>query len=454
MPGIADATGVAWRNGDFYDHVLTDWYEETVVDSRNNVTAWYDMIQTNAKNVVGGKFIVWPVRTTRNEGTGYMDAEEGFLPDPGAQGFDNFTQHMKDFYGRIKISGKSMRQAEQDRSSYLDLVDTEMSGVIEDAKIEWQQAVWNDGSGRYAQVTTVGASGDLTLELSDGVNDKTTCDTAPTKWLRAGMRLMFVTAAGVANVTLYIVTIDSDTNITVDPSPTGSGDNTGVVAGDWACKASRAPSTERRDSSYRRACMGLEGMLSDVGVLDGNGLASGQTGSYDETGVDTAAAGFQGILATAAFPWNQGIVLDNGGTPRDISDTVLQQAFSDAEEQNNANIKLMLCSYPTYNSYITTFADNRRWNNTMTLSGGHKALDFNGVPFYKDKDAYKNRVYFLDMSQITRKEVSPLEWLNKDGSIWRNVTDKDHWEAAFVVTSQLVAKMRQRVGALLTDLNA
>ncbi|MCP3960850.1 MAG: phage major capsid protein [bacterium] len=456
MPGIDDAVGVQWRNGGFHDHILTDFYEETLVDARNNVTAWYDMVAAEDKDIVGGKFVVWPVHEGRNEGVGYMDAR-GNLPDPGSQGFDTFVTHLKDFYGRIKIDGKTFRSASHNAASYLDAVDTEMQGALIDAKIDWQRAAFNDGSGRLAEVTVVGAGGALTLGLHTGITNSTTCDNDPTQWIEARMRVMFVTSAGASPVTKVIQQVVDGTQVVVGDTFAGAADNTGVVVGDWAVRGTREGTTDTRDSGYRNEPPGLEGFFKATGIFDGNGLppaGATQTGSYDNTGVSAAAAGFQGILATAAFPWNQAVINDNGGTPRDNSEALMQALVSDAEKQNNSNIDMILSSYESYDQYVANLVIFKRFNDTGTLVGGHKVLDFNGVPWYKDKDEYRNRVRALDLSQFRRKEVAPLNWLNQDGSIWSRVTDKDAWEAAFNLTHTCTVKLRQRIGATLVDLNA
>lgn len=456
MAGISDAVGVQWRNGDFHDHILTDFYEETLVDARNNVTAWYDMVATEDKDIVGGKFVVWNVHTARNEGVGYQDAR-GFLPDPGAQGFDSFMTHLKDGYGRIKIDGKTFRQAAMDRASYLDAVDTEMQGVLIDAKINWQRAAFGDGSGRLAEVSAVGTNGDLTLILSTGITNSTTCDTDPTKWIEPKMRLMFMTNAGATPITKVVQSVTDGTNIVVGATFDGAADNSGIVANDWVTRGSREGSTSLLDGGYRNEPPGLEGFFKATGIFDGNGLpptGATQTGSYDNTGVSAAAAGFQGILATAVFPWNQAVINDNGGTGQANSEALMQTLISDAEETNNSNIDMLLSSYATYNQFVGLLVDQKRFNDTGKLVGGHKVLDFNGIDWYKDKDEWGNRVRALDLSQFRRKEVAPLQWLNQDGSIWNRVLDKDAWEAAFVHTDTCIVKLRQRIGAVLLDLNA
>jgi hypothetical protein len=452
MAGIDDAVGVQFRNGDLHDHILTDHYLPVLADALNNVTTWYDMIGTRAPKKTAGKFMVWPVHKGRNYGSNAMDSR-GYLPDPGAQSYDTHTLKMSPFYGRIKIDGETKDRAQTDIASYLDAVETEMEGAITDSRIDWQRQACNDGSGRLAEVTT-NTSGTIVCQLHSGVSvgGAGLCTSEPTQHMAVGMRLQFMTEAGATPVTRWVTAVTNATTITVSITEGGATEGTGIAVGDWICRVSREGSTSLLDGAYRNEMMGLEGIYDDRGVLDGNGLASGQTGSYDTTETDPTAAGFQGILATSANEWNQAVLLE-AASLRDCTDDLLQIAVSDAERLNNGKVDLLLSSFGVYNVYLSTLVADKRFNNTLEIHGGHKVLDFNGIGFVKDKDIYLNRVYGINMDVMNKHEVTPLHWLQDGSSIWSRVTDKDAYEAAYKLECNNWVDVRQRTGFMMTDLN-
>ena len=76
---IATATGAAW-GGDFHAHILTDMYLDAMADARNNAAvAWSLMPAGNAERVAG-KYIKFPIHTTRNMGTNAIRPGDSTFP--------------------------------------------------------------------------------------------------------------------------------------------------------------------------------------------------------------------------------------------------------------------------------------------------------------------------------------------------------------------------------------
>jgi hypothetical protein len=227
-----------------------------------------------------------------------------------------------------------------------------------------------------------------------------------------------------------------------------------AAAGDWIVRCSSGSTAAQaiKDSAYRREMMGIGGVFSDTGTLNGM-VASGTQQSAAEDDTVTSTAFFQGISATTQA-FNRAVVLDNGGSGnRPLTEELMQQAISDAEEINNANIELILSSFPTYNSYVKLLTPDKRYNNTLELAGGHKTLTFNGVGWVKDRFCYQNRVYFLALDQFHILETSPLQALvGGDVTTWERLQDLDKYWRGWTWEDNMIVEVRNRTGAVLTEL--
>ena len=456
MAGIQDATGVQFASGqDFFDHILTDWYEPIIVDTRNNSAVLWMLLPNAGRRNIAGKFVTYPARTTRNNQGFNAVHPGGKFPDPGSQGADTHTFRYRHMLARVLIDEDTMDAANTNGGSYADVLQFEIEGLMDDIVIQQNRMVHNDGSGRLAEVVSTTGT-DVTLRINQDIEGAATCTTKPTLFIEEGMRLAFMTNLGASIAVKYVTAIVSDSVIQVADTPTGANDTTGIAAADWVCLISGeyTSATDFIQSGFRAEPMGIAGIYSDAGVLDGNGLASGQTGSNDLTTTSTASAGFQGIAANASNAFNQGIILDNGGVARPITESLMQQALSDAEETNNANIDLMLSSFSTYNSYVALLTPDKRYNDTLDLKGGHQVLSFNGIGWVKDRHAYGNRVYFMAMDQFKIYENRPLSWVDFHGRRWDILPDDDKFQARMKTQYTVACDVRNKTGALLVDLNA
>jgi hypothetical protein len=449
------ATGVQYASGqDFYDNILTDHYRNVVVDGRNNSTVLATKIPKNTE-FVGGKFIGWPARTTRNTGVNSVRMAPGFkMPDPGFQGSEWFTMKPRHIYARCKVDGPTMTAARLDVDRYIDLIDTEIGGLTDDISVVENIMLHNDGTGRLAEVVSVVANTSVTLRVNQGIEGATTCTSPATMYLTPGMRVGFLAADGTTMAVFYILSVSGNV-ITTALTLGGANDTTGIVANDWVVRASTtdAITSPEFSSGYKSEPMGLAGIFSDNNIPDGNGRASGQTGT-DYYGTTTTLWGFQGVDA-ASLSFNQAIVLDNGGVARPLTEALMQQAFSDVEERNGGAIDLMLSGFAARDTYVDLLLPSKRFNNTMELEGGHAALNFNGRAWVQDRHCYRNRVYFLGLRQggFTRYEVEPLNFLDFHGHKWdRTGFDDDAWQCAMVERFNYGVNVRDRCGALLVDI--
>lgn len=446
--GSSGAPGVQFATGDAsHDNILTDFYLPRVADARNNSAVLFAMLPKTS-NRISGKFVVFPVLTTRNlDGTNTIKPG-GSLPDPASQGSDTYTFMPRHQYARIKIDGPTMAAAQTNGGAFLDVLDIEMNGIVDDIVIETNRMLHNDGSGRIAEITAINTD-TLTLKVNDGIEAAANAGTDVLQhFIQDGQRVMACTDIDGSHRT---TTFDSSYDKATATVDIASGDGSNVSVGDWLTRVSTdtAAPGNSTNSGYRSEPMGIGGIIADGQVADGNGLASGQTGTDGNIGA--TGVGFQGITSVGN-EFNQAVIIDNGGTSRPISERLMQTMVSDFEEENNGDVSLLMSSYGTYNSYVDLLIPDKRFN-TTELHGGHKALDFNGIGWIKDRFCYGRRVYGLNMPMFNVYEMEPLHFLDFHGQKWDRLEDVDAYQCAMVARWTTGVDVRQRAGCLLADLD-
>lgn len=476
LQGIESAPGVAFNDTatrSFATNIITNDFLPILADARNNSTVLWNTIKDAQGFTISGRFCLWPVQVSRNTGHG-SGKPGGVLSDPTSEGYRTYTSETRTKDARIKVEGEVLRRARTDGGAFITAVTREMDSMMDNIAVSMNREIHNDGSGRLGQVqatisgstTAVVVKWNTDLEGSASLMSGATALLGkPTMYLEVGDRISFMTSAGVlraltvgAQNSFYVLAV-TPTTITVEVT-LGSGTAvlasafaTAPTAGDWIVRSKSEVVTDYTSTAFMAEMMGFGGILSDADVNDGLGLAgSQQSGSYNVTGTATA---FQGV-ASSGNTFNQGIVLDNGGSGlRALTEALMQQSLSDSEEINNANVDMIVMPYGTYNSYVKLTVPDKRYTNTTELKGGHRSLDFNGIPIVKDRFCVPGRAMFIATDNVRRFTVQPLQPLAYEGvTTWERLRDKDAYWTGWVVSENIGCLVRNKSGALLTELNA
>jgi len=479
MAGTTFATGgVTYASGQpYYDNILTNFFLQLLPDARNESSVLLGMIEKTGKTPVSGRYLVWPVLFGRNTGVGSV-GYRGAIPDPGYRNSATCTALSRVGMATIELDGDTIRHGKTNGGAYAEAVKLEMEGVIKDIMIDRARQVHNDGSGRLAEVDTCsGTTAVCTVKVNSSIEGASTTNPAGTldQYFEIGERVMFVAAGGGTPRSVYssqigayvfsIAVSGSTVTITFTDTPgkaTSTNFNSNPASGEWIVRCSQdASTTTTTDSAFKREIMGIGGIYSDIGVLNGMVAAGSQqsAGTYDDT--NTVTSWFQGVVCSTNT-WNQGIVLDSSGAGnRPLTEALMQQAVSDAERINNANITMLMSSYPTYDSYVALLTPDKRYQNTTDLKGGHTTLSFNGLPYVKDRFCYQNRIYFLGLDQLQMAETAPLQSLTaEDVTVWNRATNSagrplDRYWRGWVWDDELIVSgVRNRTGAVLVNLSA
>lgn len=449
MP-FTDMTGVVFAPGEpYFDHLMTQWYEPLVVDARNNAAVLWNLINRGKRNVYG-KRVTMPVRNGRNFGIGAIQPG-GHFPDSGKQGAQQYTFPIRHVFARAKMDGATLDSVRGNNAAYLEAVDWEIQGLTDDFIQQQQRMIYGDGSGRMAEVAAIGSTSGvqrtITLRTNQGLASPTTDTTPPTRWFIAGQYIAVMTSVA-GNVRLGVVdSIDTDTTITVTFAT-----STTVAVGDWVCfAASNTSSYTKTDTAYRAEPMGIGGVYQTGNVADGNGLQITGAPQEGSEGDETAGGvGFQGQNSTDQT-YNQGLVFGNSGTARTLTEALMQTAVSDIERINNGKVDFILSYHDIYDTYVNSLISEKRFQ-TTELRGGHTSILFNDIPFVKDKDCTRNRIFLMDLDCFYCHENTPFQIVNDDGRTWRMADDTDDMQIVFKNRYTFSVAVRNRAGGVLTDL--
>jgi hypothetical protein len=161
----------------------------------------------------------------------------------------------------------------------------------------------------------------------------------------------------------------------------------------------------------------------------------------------------QGLDVVTYDWWVANVMVNTAapGTPRALSETLLQQALDTTYTNSNGEVSALFTSVGVRRAYQVLLTNDRIYQNTGEFKGGYKTLDYNGLPFMVDKDCTPNSIYLLDEDHLSFYQLSDWDWMDDDGSILSRVQNKDAYEATLCKYCELGCTERN-AQTLLTDI--
>ena len=139
-----------------FDAILKNQYLGPIREQLNNSSVLYSRLEKNEDSVVGKNFTI-PLHYGRNEGVGAR-GEGGALPAAGNQSYKECIVPMRYQYGRIQLTGPTIKAARSNEGAFLRAVDSEMRGLEKDMKSSMNRQAFGDGTGLLANVAATGSS--------------------------------------------------------------------------------------------------------------------------------------------------------------------------------------------------------------------------------------------------------------------------------------------------------
>ena len=341
--------------------------------------------QTSAD--VWGKEVVKLAPYGVNGGVG-SGTESGDLPGCAGNNYAQFKLTLKNFYGNIEISDKAIRASANSAGAFVNLLNSEMEGLLKSSKFNFGRMLYGDGSGLIA--TTVGNTSSSTNVL---------------------------TVDSVKNLMEGMVIDVYDTSDMIVSNLTG----VRIISIDRAKK-------ERTLSASASSVLG-EGYKI-----------------YVQNSKDNELTGLEAIFGTANLYGldrndysflNPYKVTDTTG----VSTEAIQAAIDSIEEVAGGTIDFIVSSYKVRRAYIEYLSLNRTNLDYMNLDGGFKALSYSGIPFVADRFVDDKTMYLLNTSDFKLHQLCDWRWIEGEGgTVLHQVANKAVYTATLVKYADLLCE--------------
>lgn len=341
--------------------------------------------QTSAD--VWGKEVVKLAPYGVNGGVG-SGTESGDLPGCAGNNYAQFKLTLKNFYGNIEISDKAIRASANSAGAFVNLLNSEMEGLLKSSKFNFGRMLYGDGSGLIA--TTIGNTSSSTNVL---------------------------TVDSVKNLMEGMVIDVYDTSDMIVSNLTGV-----------------------RIISIDRAKKEITLSASASSVL-GEGYKI-----YVQNSKDNELTGLEAIFGTANLYGldrndysflNPYKVTDTTG----VSTEAIQAAIDSIEEVAGGTIDFIVSSYKVRRAYIEYLSLNRTNLDYMNLDGGFKALSYSGIPFVADRFVDDKTMYLLNTSDFKLHQLCDWRWIEGEGgTVLHQVANKAVYTATLVKYADLLCE--------------
>jgi len=331
-------------------------------------------------NEVGGKYVTFPIHTRRNSGIGSR-FENQALPVPGRQGHAAARVGLKYAYGGVQLTGQAISLSDTDAKAFAKALDNEVEGLKNDLMKDMNRQIYGNGNGAIGVAT--------------GSNTGATVPVADARLFQIGMVVDTQTGTTVDNTNLVVASVS-------------------LVPGANTVTFTTSPGTAIASA--------------DIIVRAGSGIAAGGTKELTGLAAIVSDSGTLYNIDPSVEPEWKASVSANGGTPRALSEALMIQ-MTDSIRTKGGSTSLILQSLGVRRSYFNLLSQLRQTVNTQEFTGGFSGLAFTTdrgeIPVVADVDAPLNTQWFLNEDAITYYRDEEWHFLDKDGSMWKQVRDSN-----------------------------
>lgn len=399
-------------------NVLKTRYLGPIREQLNNKTILMNKINRKDQMISGKNFTI-PLHSSRNASAGVGRDDGGTLPTAGQQGYETAVVPNAYLYGRIEITGPTIRAARDNAGAFVEAIKSEVNGLTRDFSRAFNRQLHSDGVDALGYFTANDDSGDFAADDNQGnafvhfpSSGSLTVDILDASASYAVIGNDNVVSLGAKSATSYNIVL-------------GSGSRSGTADGDPV-------------------------VLADTAGFQIMGIA----GIVDDANPPLLTAGLHGLdVATKVF-W-KAQMFENSGTKRDLTLALMQEplsAIATNSDFDESDVKFLLSNYNVRDKYVSLLVSDKRFVNTMTLDGGFKAVDFNGIPLVPDPQCKRSGIYYIVPESLVILRTSDFDWAEKDGAVLSRVANKDAYEAYMFHYGNLACVARN-ANAYLGDLN-
>lgn len=396
------------------DEALKEDYLPAIREQLNNAHLFLSQIESNSEDVEGREAVL-SLHTGRNHGVGAR-AEGGTLPTAGNQSWIDERVSLRFNYGRIKVTGQVIRAMKSDKGSFTRAIKAETDGVTVDLKRDINRQLFGTSDGKIAQCGVTSGS--------------TTVVMAPTTSIVKYRQLEVGMIIDIGQVATPTSAVTAATIVSVN-----RGADTMVI--------SASVTTDATDFIFRTGSAGAGVNQKELTGLQTIVSASGTLFNVDPTVVDS---------------WKS-VDSNNGGTPRDLDDTLMEVVIEDIAIEGGISPDLLLGPHAVRRGYATTLKTEKRFNNTNELKGGFGGLSVQAdsveLTFVVDRDAPYDTdaddggiVWVLNTTCFKEQRNGGWDWMDLDGAVLSRVAGEDAYEAILFKYHELTTDKRNAHGLI------
>ena len=400
------------------DAILKDDYKD-FLDNLNEANFILSQVETR-KDTVQGRIARHAVHLGRSSGVGAR-AENGTLPTAGNQSYATVPVPVRYVYGRIQLSGPTIRQAVSDRGAFIDALDAEMEGIKKDAMKDVNRQLWGTSNGVIAQCGTTSNATTVVLASSTG---------------STALRQLFFDGGMVVD----IGTVASPTTVASARTVTSVDETNKTIAISGA-----AVTTSSSHYVFRSGAGGASNNSGQPG--DGQVELTGLQTIVDDTAV------LHTINPSSQPKW-KAYVNANGGTNRSITESLITGSIMKTLT-NSGKKPSLLVSAEGVNLAISNLLLSLKRNMEQTqLKGGYAGIQFYSpsvsgkgdeapTALYADFDCPNNRLYGINPEVLVFHQVGDgFQFMDLDGAVMNRKPDLDAYEATLYMYGELACKQR------------
>lgn len=400
------------------DAILKDDYKE-YLDNLNEANFILSQVETR-KDTVQGRIARHAVHLGRSSGVGAR-AEGSTLPTAANQSYATVPVPVRYVYGRIQLSGPTIKQAVTDRGAFIDALDAEMEGIKKDAMKDVNRQLWGTSNGVIAQCGTTSAATTVVLASTTG-------STALRQlFFDGGMVVDIGTVAAPTTVaSARTITSVDETNKTIAIS--GAAVTTSSLHFVFRSGAGGASSNSGQPGDGQVELTGLQTMVDDTAVLH--------------------------TIDPSSQPKWKSYVNSNSGTNRSITETLITGSIMKTLT-NSGKKPSLLVSAEGVNLAISNLLLSLKRNMEQTnLKGGYAGIQFYSpsvsgkgdeapTALYADFDCPNNRLYGINPDVLVYHQVGDgFQFMDLDGAVMNRKPDVDAYEATLYAYGELACKQR------------
>lgn len=400
------------------DAILKDDYKD-FLDNLNEANFILSQVETR-KDTVQGRIARHAVHLGRSSGVGAR-AENGTLPTAGNQAYATVPVPVRYVYGRIQLSGPTIRQAVSDRGAFIDALDSEMEGIKRDAMKDVNRQLWGTSNGVIAQCGTTSSSTTVVLAATTG---------------STALRQLFFDGGMVVD----IGTVAAPTTVASARTVTSVDETNKTIAISGA-----AVSTTSSHFVFRSGAGGASNNSGQPG--DGQVELTGLQTIVDDSAV------LHTINPSTQPKWKS-YVNANGGTNRSITETLITGSIMKTLT-NSGKKPSLLVSAEGVNLAVSNLLLSLKRNMEQTnLKGGYAGIQFyspsvsgkgdeSPTVLYADFDCPNNRLYGINPEVLVFHQVGDgFQFMDLDGAVMNRKPDLDAYEATLYMYGELACKQR------------